>query len=105
MTHCNYACNSPDHAIGRRNFLGSLAAGTIAGLGAMGLGTAFIGRVCDDELGRYYAATMAEAGTDFVNAPVAGGADTGTMFSWGTNISLGTPQTGHVPGGESPSWM
>ncbi|WP_306114747.1 MULTISPECIES: adenosine kinase [unclassified Roseovarius] len=57
----------------RAQMPGGSVANTIAGLGAMGLGTAFIGRVCDDELGRYYAATMAEAGTDFVNVPVAGG--------------------------------
>lgn len=58
----------------RAQMPGGSVANTIAGLGAMGLGTAFIGRVSDDELGLYYAASMAEAGTDFVNAPVAGGA-------------------------------
>ena len=37
MKRCNYACNSPDHVIGRRNFLGTLAAGagSVAGLGAL----------------------------------------------------------------------
>ena len=37
MKRCHYACNSPDHLIGRRNFLGTLAAGagTMAGLGAL----------------------------------------------------------------------
>ncbi|WP_299846498.1 adenosine kinase [uncultured Roseovarius sp.] len=57
----------------RAQMPGGSVANTIAGLGAMGLSTAFIGRVCDDDLGRYYATGMAEAGTDFVNAPVAGG--------------------------------
>ena len=52
---------------------GGSVANTIAGLGALGLSTGFIGRVCDDELGRYYAQGMAEVGTDFVNAPVTGG--------------------------------
>ncbi|MEM8577917.1 MAG: adenosine kinase [Pseudomonadota bacterium] len=52
---------------------GGSVANTIAGVGALGLPTAFIGRVNDDALGRFYAASMAEAGTDFVNPPVAGG--------------------------------
>lgn len=52
---------------------GGSVANTIAGLGALGLSTGFIGRVCDDELGRYYAKGLADVGTDFVNAPVPGG--------------------------------
>ncbi len=36
----------------------------------MGLTTGFIGRVCDDELGHYYAKGMSDVGTDFVNSPV-----------------------------------
>ncbi len=39
----------------------------------MGLNTGFIGRVHDDALGKFYAAEMQADGTDFVNAPVAGG--------------------------------
>src|SRR6056297_3275167 len=57
----------------RRQMPGGSVANTIAGLGAMGLKTGFIGRVQDDELGRFYAAAMTEEGTDFVNAPVPGG--------------------------------
>lgn len=57
----------------RRQMPGGSVANTIAGLGALGLSTGFIGRVRDDELGRYYAEAMAEVGTDFVNAPVTGG--------------------------------
>ena len=57
----------------RAQMPGGSVANTIAGLGAMGLSTAFIGRVCDDELGRYYADGMTDAGTEFVNAPVSGG--------------------------------
>lgn len=49
---------------------GGSVANTIAGIGALGLSTAFIGRVRDDALGRFYADSMAEAGTDFVNSPV-----------------------------------
>ena len=52
---------------------GGSVANTLAGLGNLGLSTAFIGRVHDDALGRFYARAMADGGTDFVNAPVAGG--------------------------------
>jgi len=52
---------------------GGSVANTLAGLGNLGLTTAFIGRVHDDALGRFYAKSMSENGTDFVNAPVAGG--------------------------------
>ncbi|MFP4273795.1 MAG: adenosine kinase [Paracoccaceae bacterium] len=52
---------------------GGSVANTLAGLGNLGLSTAFIGRVHDDALGRFYAASMAEGGTDFVNPPVPGG--------------------------------
>lgn len=51
---------------------GGSVANTLAGLGNLGLSTAFIGRVADDTLGRFYAAEMQADGTDFVNAPVAG---------------------------------
>lgn len=52
---------------------GGSVANTLAGLGNLGLTTAFIGRVHDDALGRFYAESMAAQGTDFVNAPVPGG--------------------------------
>jgi sugar/nucleoside kinase (ribokinase family) len=42
-------------------------------VGHLGLTTGFIGRVHDDALGKFYARTMAEEGTDFVNPPVPGG--------------------------------
>jgi len=51
---------------------GGSVANTIAGAGALGLQTAFIGRVRDDELGTFYASAMADHGIDFPNAPVAG---------------------------------
>ena len=41
---------------------GGSVANTLAGLGNLGLKTAFIGRVHDDALGRFYAKTMAEQG-------------------------------------------
>ncbi|MCA1776594.1 MAG: adenosine kinase [Loktanella sp.] len=49
---------------------GGSVANTIAGLGALGLSTAFIGKVKDDALGRFYASGMAQAGTAFPNPPV-----------------------------------
>lgn len=52
---------------------GGSVANTIAGAGALGLDAAFIGRVHDDALGRFYAKAMQEDGVDFVNAPVPGG--------------------------------
>ncbi|MGV8954662.1 MAG: adenosine kinase [Cypionkella sp.] len=52
---------------------GGSVANSLAGLGNLGLTTGFIGRVHDDALGRFYADAMQRGGTDFVNAPVAGG--------------------------------
>jgi sugar/nucleoside kinase (ribokinase family) len=52
---------------------GGAVANTLAGLGNLGLSTAFIGRVRDDALGRFYAKSMADSGTDFVNPPVPDG--------------------------------
>ncbi|WP_120500487.1 adenosine kinase [Roseovarius sp. EL26] len=56
----------------RKQMAGGSVANTIAGLGALGLSTGFIGRVNDDELGQFYSKEMADAGTDFVNPPVTG---------------------------------
>lgn len=52
---------------------GGSVANTIAGAGRLGLRSAFIGRVHDDILGRFYAQEMETGGTDFVNPPVEGG--------------------------------
>lgn len=52
---------------------GGSVANSLAGLGNLGLKTAFIGRVHDDALGRFYATGMEAGGTDFVNPPVPGG--------------------------------
>jgi sugar/nucleoside kinase (ribokinase family) len=49
---------------------GGSVANTLAGAGGLGLRAAFVGRVNDDVLGRFYAA---DTGADFVNPPVAGG--------------------------------
>lgn len=52
---------------------GGAVANTVAGVGSLGLQTAFIGRVRDDALGRFYASAMTDNGIDFVNPPVADG--------------------------------
>ena len=49
---------------------GGSVGNTLAGLGNLGLTTAFIGRVKDDALGRFYAASLAGEGTDFPNPPI-----------------------------------
>ncbi|MGA9251331.1 MAG: adenosine kinase [Roseobacter sp.] len=51
---------------------GGAVANTVAGVGSLGLQTAFIGRVRDDALGQFYASAMTDNGIDFVNAPVKG---------------------------------
>jgi len=56
--------NSMDN---RKQAPGGSVANTIAGIGALGLKTGFIGKVGTDELGVFYRHTMEENGTDFVN--------------------------------------
>lgn len=50
---------------------GGSVANTLAGLGALGVSTAFVGKVKDDDLGRGYAQGMVASGTAFPNPPVA----------------------------------
>lgn len=56
----------------RKQAPGGSVANTLAGLGALGLSTGFIGRVSDDALGQFYASEMQADGTDFVNPLVEG---------------------------------
>ncbi|MDF1871759.1 adenosine kinase [Vannielia sp.] len=49
---------------------GGSVANTLAGIGTLGLNTAFVGRVKDDALGRFYAEKMELEGTVFPNGPV-----------------------------------
>ncbi len=51
---------------------GGSVGNTIAGLGNLGLRAAYIGRVRDDALGRFYEAALHGEGTDFPNPPVTG---------------------------------
>jgi len=62
-----------DAMAGRVQTPGGAVANTIAGAGALGLKAAFIGRVRDDALGRFYASAMTDDGVAFVNPPVADG--------------------------------
>ncbi|MEM9584692.1 MAG: adenosine kinase [Pseudomonadota bacterium] len=55
---------------GRVETPGGSVANTIAGLGMLGVKTAFVGRVADDTLGRTYASTLDDEGTAFPNPPV-----------------------------------
>ncbi|SEH80981.1 adenosine kinase [Paracoccus alkenifer] len=59
-------------ATGARLVPGGSVANTMAGLGRLGLSTACIGRVADDDLGRAYVRQTVAEGSDFVNPPVAG---------------------------------
>ncbi|MGR3541235.1 MAG: adenosine kinase [Hasllibacter sp.] len=58
---------------GRTEAPGGSVGNTIAGLGALGLPTAFVGRVARDGVGRRYAASIEAAGTAFPNEPVETG--------------------------------
>ncbi|MCK0168943.1 adenosine kinase [Jannaschia sp. S6380] len=49
---------------------GGSVANSLAGIGALGLSTAFIGKVKDDALGRFYADAMRASGTAFPNDPM-----------------------------------
>ncbi len=51
---------------------GGSVGNTVAGLGNLGLRAAFIGRVRDDALGRFYSRSLTAEGTDFPNPPIAG---------------------------------
>ncbi|MBC6436710.1 MAG: adenosine kinase [Rhodobacteraceae bacterium] len=51
---------------------GGSVANTIAGVGTLGLKTAFLGKVKDDALGRFYADGMRAEGTEFPNPPATG---------------------------------
>ncbi len=57
----------------RNQIPGGSVGNTIAGIGNLGLKSAFIGRVRDDGLGRFYEAALKAEGTDFPNPPVKGG--------------------------------
>ncbi len=57
-----------------RQIPGGSVANTVAGCGNLGLKTAFIGKVADDEIGKTYVTETEAAGTHCPNAPVSGAA-------------------------------
>ncbi|WP_372800041.1 adenosine kinase [Paracoccus seriniphilus] len=67
------AAQAENQAVKAKLVPGGSVANTLAGIGALGLKTAFIGRVADDPLGLSYAEQTEAAGTVFVNPPVMGG--------------------------------
>ncbi len=62
--------HGPEHDKARLVPGGSVA-NTLAGIGRLGLSTAFIGRVAADDLGRAYVRQTEAGGTVFVNPPLA----------------------------------
>ena len=56
---------------------GGSAANTLAGASKLGLQCAFIGQVCDDQLGEVFAHDMRAEGIDFDTAPLGDGPPTG----------------------------
>lgn len=51
---------------------GGAVANTIAGIGALGLKTGFVGKVRNDALGQFYAKSMNDTGIEFLNPPMDG---------------------------------
>ena len=49
---------------------GGAVANTIAGIGALGLKTGFVGKVRNDALGQFYAKSMNDTGIEFLNPPM-----------------------------------
>ncbi len=56
---------------------GGSAANTVAGLASLGSSTGFIGRVCDDQLGRAFRHDITTIGVTYPTPPSPGGAATG----------------------------
>ncbi len=59
---------------------GGSAANTLAGMAALGSKAAFIGKVCDDQLGRIYRHDLAAVGVDFNSTPSTTGKPTGCSY-------------------------
>ena len=55
---------------------GGSAANTMAGLASLGGNALFIGKVCDDRLGKAFGESLKALGVTYANAPVAGGSPT-----------------------------
>lgn len=59
---------------------GGSAANTLAGMAALGSKAAFIGKVCDDQLGKIYRHDLAAVGVDFNSTPSTTGKPTGCSY-------------------------
>jgi sugar/nucleoside kinase (ribokinase family) len=60
-----------------REISGGSAANTVAGMAALGVRPAFVGRVADDQLGAVFAHDIRAAGVDYTTSPSSGGDPTG----------------------------
>ncbi len=59
---------------------GGSAANTAAGIASLGVGAAYIGKVCDDQLGQVFRHDIQAAGVEFTSAPIAGQPPTARSF-------------------------
>lgn len=59
---------------------GGSAANTLAGMAQLGARTAFIGKVCDDQLGTIYRHDLRAVGVEFDTPPASGGRPTGCSY-------------------------
>lgn len=59
---------------------GGSAANTLAGMASLGSKTAFIGKVCDDALGKIYRHDLQAVGVEFTTPSIVGGKPTGCSY-------------------------
>ncbi len=72
---------------------GGSAANTVAGVAALGGRACFVGKVCDDELGRIFAHDIRAIGVDFHSPPATGGAPTARCLIMVTPDAMRTMNT------------
>lgn len=59
---------------------GGSAANTLAGMASLGSKTAFIGKICDDALGKIYRHDLQAVGVEFTTPSIVGGKPTGCSY-------------------------
>ena len=72
---------------------GGSAANTVAGVAALGGRACFVGKVCDDELGRIFAHDIRAIGVDFHSPPATSGAPTARCLIMVTPDAMRTMNT------------
>ncbi len=72
---------------------GGSAANTVAGVAALGGRACFVGKVCDDELGRIFAHDIRAIGVDFHSPPATGGTPTARCLIMVTPDAMRTMNT------------